>query len=79
MLRAAHRHSARHADEVRSSPRCGGFYCLEIFAPDEIAEWVDRNATALCPRCGVDAGIGEMSGYPVQSAAILRAMHQKWF
>lgn len=77
VLRAAHRHSVRHADEVRSSPLCGCFYCLKTFAPDEIAEWIDESATALCPRCGIDAVIGEMSGYPIRNAAFLRAMHQE--
>ena len=79
VLRAAHRHSMRHGDEGRSSPLCGCFYCLELFAPDEITEWIDEDATALCPRCGIDAVIGELSGYPVRNAAFLRAMHQEWF
>ncbi|PIU04938.1 MAG: cytoplasmic protein [Methylobacterium sp. CG08_land_8_20_14_0_20_71_15] len=79
MLKAAHRHSFRHGDEVRSSPLCGCFYCLETFAPDEVVEWIDDDSTALCPRCGVDAVIGEMSGYPVGNAVFLRAMHQLWF
>jgi hypothetical protein len=79
VLRAAHRHSSQHVDEVRSSPLCGCFYCLDIFVPDEVAEWIDEESTALCPRCGVDAVIGEASGYPIRNAAFLRAMHQLWF
>ncbi|XYD08383.1 cytoplasmic protein [Methylobacterium sp. NMS12] len=79
MLRAAHRHSARHADEVRSSVLCGCFFCLEVFAPDEIAGWIADDGTALCPRCGIDAVIGDLSGYPAGSAAFLRAMRDEWF
>lgn len=79
MLRAAHRHSARHADEVRSSAVCGCFYCLNTFAPDEIGEWIADEGTALCPRCGVDAVIGDLSGHPAGGVTFLRAMHQEWF
>ena len=79
MLRAAHRHSARHADEVTSSAACGCFYCLEIFAPDEIEEWITQEGTALCPRCGIDAVIGDLSGFPVARRAFLQAMHRLWF
>ncbi|MBB2961679.1 cytoplasmic protein [Methylobacterium sp. R2-1] len=64
---------------MRSSAACGCFYCLEVFAPDEIAEWIDEDATALCPRCGIDAVIGDLSGYPAGSVTFLRAMHQEWF
>ncbi|MFF9549322.1 cytoplasmic protein [Methylobacterium fujisawaense] len=78
MLRAAHRHSARHADEVRSSVLCGCFFCLEVFAPDEIAGWIADDGTALCPRCGIDAVIGDLSGYPAGNLAFLRAMRAEW-
>ncbi len=37
--------------------RCGCFYCLAIFDPQEIEEWIedDGGDTALCPRCGIDS------------------------
>jgi hypothetical protein len=79
VLRAAHRHSARHGDEVRSSTVCGCFYCLDVFTPDEIEEWLSEEKTALCPRCGIDSVIGDLSGYPVRNADFLKAMHQEWF
>ncbi len=45
---------------------CGCFYCLEIFHPSEIEEWIDNNeSTALCPYCETDAIIGQNSGFPV--------------
>ena len=79
MLQAAHRHSARHADEVRSSVLCGRFFCLEVFAPNEIVGWIAVEGTARCPRCGIDAVIGDLSGYPVGNATFLRAMRDEWF
>jgi hypothetical protein len=65
----AHKHSSEHRDEVTRSERVGCFYCLKIYAPGEIAEWVDEDEVgmgrcALCPRCGIDSVIGSASGYP---------------
>ena len=54
-LEGAHKHSSMHRDEIERSDSCGCFYCLSVFGPDEIDEWVDddsgRGVTALCPRC----------------------------
>lgn len=67
----AHRHSVRHRDEVASSGTCGCFYCLAMFQPNEIKDWVDQSelkpegVTALCPRCEIDSVIGSASGYPI--------------
>ena len=63
-LESIHRHSSRHREVVVGSSRCGCFYCLSEFSPTEITDWVDGQvddddlqlgATALCPRCGIDA------------------------
>ena len=82
-LEAAHRCSSIHRVEVLSSQKCGCFYCNSIFPPAEISEWVDENAsgegqTALCPKCGIDAVIGDRSGVPL-TAEFLDLMRQKWF
>ncbi|AWN45011.1 cytoplasmic protein [Methylobacterium terrae] len=79
MLGAAHTHSSRHADEVRSSVSCGCFYCLEVFSSNEITHWIADEGTALCPRCGIDAVIGDLSGFPVGNRVFLQAMHRHWF
>lgn len=73
----AHRHSANHREALERSRSCGCFYCLHIFAPDAIAEWVD-DGTALCPKCGVDSVIGSSSGYPI-TRDFLTAMQAHWF
>jgi hypothetical protein len=67
---AAHKHSIHHREEVLSSDPCGCFYCLAVFPPSEILEWVDEiesiGQTALCPKCGIDSVIGSNSGYPIE-------------
>jgi hypothetical protein len=77
-LEAAHRHCIYHRVELERSSICGCFYCLSIFPPSDILEWIDDNQTALCPKCPVDAVIGSASGYPI-TREFLSQMHDKWF
>ena len=79
---AAHRNSSNHRDELLASKSCGCFYCLRIFSPGKVEEWVDEidglGTTALCPYCGIDSVIGSGSGYPI-TEEFLKAMHRHWF
>ena len=58
-----HKLSSSHREAVLAATRCGCLYCLAIFTPDEIMDWVDddevtgEGRTALCPRCGIDSVI----------------------
>ena len=66
----AHKHSMNHRNEIHASEICGCFYCLAIFTPGEIEEWIDFDEngvgqTAVCPECSVDAVIGSKSGFPI--------------
>ncbi len=75
---SAHGHSSNHKKELLLSKKCGCFYCLMDFHYDKINEWVDDDTTALCPECGIDAVIGDASGYSVEDD-FLKAMHDYWF
>jgi hypothetical protein len=79
---SAHKQCIRHREEILRSEVCGCFYCLEIFKPQEIFEWIDEQnpagQTALCPRCGIDSVIGSASGYPI-TLDFLTAMNRHWF
>jgi hypothetical protein len=78
----AHTHSSCHREEVLSSQTCGCFYCLAIFEPDEIKDWIDEEngvgQTALCPKCGIDSVIGSESGFPI-TQEFLGEMCGYWF
>ncbi len=87
--RAAHKHSSEHYDEIAASSVCGCFYCLAIFPPSDIVNWIQENPdndrdilltgqTALCPICGIDSVIGSASGYPMETR-FLEIMHDYWF
>lgn len=78
---AAHHFSSRHRADLEASTVCGCFCCLSLFPPAEITEWMDEEGgeeTALCPRCGIDAVIGDGSGFPV-SQLLLIEMSTVWF
>lgn len=80
---AAHEHCSNHRDALKNSSRCGCFCCLSTFSSSEATVWLDEEngrpgPTALCPNCGVDAVIGDRSGYPV-TKEFLAKMERYWF
>ncbi|NLI53052.1 MAG: cytoplasmic protein [Clostridiales bacterium] len=75
----AHEFCTGHRAQLQQDQICGCFYCLRLFHPREITEWIDEpGGTALCPHCGIDAVIGESSRLPM-TKDFLRRMHQYWF
>jgi hypothetical protein len=44
---------------IENSDMCACYYCLSVFEPKEIINWIDKKETALCPKCGIDAVIGD--------------------
>jgi hypothetical protein len=82
-IQAAHKHCTNHRTEVLESALCGCFYCLKIFEPAKITDWVDtaeheEGTTALCPYCGIDSVIGDKSGIAL-TPDFLREMNREWF
>ena len=75
---AAHKHCSNHRGELLASEVCGCFYCLEIYSPQEILDWVDDDKTALCAKCGIDSVIGSTSNYPI-TKEFLTEMKKHWF
>ena len=76
---SAHSFSMNNEPMLMSDKKCGCFYCLRVFDPSEITEWIeDESGTALCPYCGIDSVIGESSGYPL-TREFLAEMQQYWF
>jgi len=75
----AHKYSINNRPQLLKDNVCGCFYCLEIFNPNIIEEWVeDTEGTALCPFCGIDSVIGESSGFPI-TEEFLQEMYKKYF
>ena len=62
---------------------CGCFYCLRMFHPSTITEWVDENEegvgqTALCPHCGIDSVIPSVPSRPV-THELLERLYREGF
>ncbi|HZK85261.1 MAG TPA: cytoplasmic protein [Desulfosporosinus sp.] len=75
----AHKYSSNHRNELLKDKKCGCFYCLTIFNPNEIWKWIaDISGTAICPYCEIDSIIGESSGYPI-TLEFLKKMEEYWF
>ena len=54
-MNEAGRRSYKVRHHLEQTDKCGCYYCLRIFSPKDIDEWVDANSTAICPFCGIDA------------------------
>jgi hypothetical protein len=78
LARSAHQHSSNHREEIEASELCGCFFCVTVFAPGEIGEWIADGTTALCPYCGIDSVIGNRSGVPM-TLGFLACMRNEWF
>lgn len=80
----AHKYSSNNYPELLNDSKCGCFYCLSIFDPKEVEEYIQENdnehnyGTAICPYCGIDSVISESSGYPI-TEEFLRKMYRRWF
>jgi hypothetical protein len=80
-LKASHKSSSCHKEEILSGKLCGCFYCGETFSPTEINEWIDENnnrgETAICPKCGIDSVLS--SKLPIDDDFFLSEMNKYWF
>lgn len=75
---SAHKFSKKNRHALKKDTRCGCFFCLKIFSPEEITDWIPFEDTALCPYCYVDSVIGESSGAPI-TEGFLKEMKDYWF
>ena len=71
--REEHKHCFNNREEIASSEQCGCFYCLSIFSPADIEDWIDKDKTAMCPKCGIDSVLAEFT------PDLLKKMQQEWF
>ena len=77
-LRGAIGHATRNRATLSNAERAACYYCLAIFSPAEIIDWVDEEQTALCPRCGIDSVLPDSAGYEFTQEE-LRELRQFWF
>jgi hypothetical protein len=75
-----------HEKDILESKICGCFYCMSIFPPSEIQEWVEESQdcprgpgkTALCPKCGIDSVLPDNTGHEI-TKEFLEIMNKQFF
>lgn len=89
-LVAAYRYTTNNWAQIGASRLCGCCSCVQIFPAEEVVAWTGLdmhnmndpkavdNQTALCPRCGTEAVIGDKSGFPIHAGFLVR-MNEAWF
>jgi hypothetical protein len=73
------RYAMNNRREVESSTLAGCFYCLATFKPEEVKDYTDGDKTCICPRCGIDAVVGNMGLDGEVTEAKLRSAQFYWF
>ncbi len=64
-IMAARAAALDNRDSIGNATLCACYACGEDFLPSAIREWTDSDRTALCPYCGVDGVIPDVSGLPL--------------
>lgn len=82
-IKGAAKKSRNNRKALETSQLCGCYYCEQTFSPREITVWVDEDKegwgrTALCPRCHIDAVLGDTQGIGL-SHDTLKRLHVVWF
>lgn len=73
-----HKCSDYNKEQIAKSTLVGCFYCGTISAALNVTEWIDKGQTGMCPECGIDALIADVS-VPSLTMWLLRAMYDRWF
>jgi hypothetical protein len=75
LIKQSHKNCMSNRKKLEESDLCGCFYCLAIYNPSEIEEWIEDkdDDTAICPHCHTDAVLPENDDYPL-NAAFLKQM-----
>jgi hypothetical protein len=84
----ASEHSFYNYDEITKSQNAGCYHCIKHFSASIINEKEHciastpqgtQEPTVFCPLCGIDAVIGDSSGYPVTNTGFLTYMYSQAF
>ena len=68
------KHSIRNREAIKKSKQCGCYQCMTVFNSEEIKKWCDRSQTALCPHCGIDSLLPD-----VTDVKFLTECNIRWF
>ena len=68
--------STNNRETIKDDTHCGCYFCLSTFKGSDIEEWTDEEGsyTALCPHCGIDSVLPDIT----DSEALSRGL-EMWF
>lgn len=74
-------YSFNNRKAIEQSTIAGCYYCKKIFDPrvKKIEEYVNKETTALCPFCGIDSVIGNVSNSIDINDNNLHILNKFWF
>lgn len=64
----------KNKSKIKEGMICSCYYCLSKYDGSEIAEYVDNEQTAVCPKCSIDSVIPEDV-----DEEILMEINKRWF
>ena len=77
-LERLHTYSRSNRCIISRVERCYCFNCMQTFKSEEISNFLATEDTALCPSCGIDSVLPDVSGESITTAD-LTEMHEYWF
>ncbi len=59
------RHAVNNDLEILKSETASCFFCRQTYSARKVNDWItdERGVTAICPECGMDAVVGDASGF----------------
>lgn len=59
------KHTANNEIEIVTSENCSCIFCRHTYSARLVKDWVSdsKGTNAICPNCGIDAVVGDSSGY----------------
>ena len=75
-----HKLSSNHKELLMKEDVCGCFYCLSIFSPKLITDFIEDadDLTTICPYCIIDSIIPKHSDYELDKK-LLEEMRKYFF
>lgn len=76
-------HCKGNRKEIEASSHCVCLYCQEVYRATEVKDYIidsslDFKETALCPRCGANTVLGDVTGIPFYEELIAK-LHCHYF
>lgn len=77
LLEKAAEYNKNHRNLLEFNKEAGCYYCCNFFLVSDVKEWIDKETTALCPKCWIDSVIPNVNNS--LTVNILKAMYEYWF